>query len=44
MVFPKRGNMVGNFDDILAAMKNKIIGKEEAVRLAHNHDDALVSL
>ena len=26
----------------LAAMKNKIIGKEEAVRLAHNHDDALV--
>ena len=28
-------------DDTLAAMKNKIIGKE-AVRLAHNHDDALV--
>ena len=38
----QKGNMVGNFDDILAAMKNKIIGKE-AVRLAHNHDDALVS-
>ena len=34
--------MVGNFDDTLAAMKNKIIGKEEAVRLAHSHDDALV--
>ena len=33
--------MVGNFDDILAAMKNKIIGKE-AVSLAHSHDDALV--
>ena len=33
--------MVGNFDDTLAAMKNKIIGKEE-VRLAHSHDDALV--
>ena len=29
-------------DDTLAAMKNKIIGKEEAVRLAHSHDDALV--
>ena len=40
----ERGDMVGNFDDTLAAMKNKIIGKEEAVRLAHNHDDALVSL
>ena len=38
----QKGNMVGNFDDTLAAMKNKIIGKEEAVRLAHNHDDALV--
>ena len=33
--------MVGNFDDILAAMKNKIIGKK-AVRLAYSHDDALV--
>ena len=39
----QKGNMVGNFDDTLAAMKNKIIGKEEAVRLAHSHDDALVS-